>query len=111
MGLAGRRGVAVSRGELIEIGGGVRIPDIVRRAGAKLIEVGTTNRTRAADFEGPLADGRAKLSFGFTHPTSRVGFTEAPVPGRGSPSPTPRGVRYGRPRLGALLDTVASGCP
>src|SRR4030095_14011038 len=61
VGLAGRgRGVAVSRGELVEIGGGVRIPEIVRRAGAKLIEVGTTNRPRAADFEAPLAEGRGK---------------------------------------------------
>ena len=59
VGLAGRgRGVAVSRGELVEIGGGVRIPEIVRRAGARLVEVGTTNRTRVADFEAPLADGR-----------------------------------------------------
>src|SRR6476646_4790597 len=77
VGLAGRGGVVVSRGELVEIGGGVRIPDIVRRAGAKLIEVGTTNRTRAADFEGPLAEGRAKAVLR-VHPSnfSMTGFTE-----------------------------------
>src|SRR3990170_4039154 len=61
VGLARRRGVAVSRGELVEIGGGVRIPEIVRRAGARLVDVGTTNRTRAADFEAPLADGSAVM--------------------------------------------------
>ena len=83
VGLAGRGGgVIVSRGELVEIGGGVRIPEIVRRAGARLIEVGTTNRTRVADFEAPLADGRGRLVLR-VHPSnfSMAGFTEAPDPG------------------------------
>ena len=80
VGLAGRgRGVAVSRGELVEIGGGVRIPEIVRRAGAKLVEVGTTNRTRAADFEAPLADGSVAMVLR-VHPSNfrQDGFVETP---------------------------------
>jgi L-seryl-tRNA(Ser) seleniumtransferase len=80
VGLAGRgRGVAVSRGELVEIGGGVRIPEIVRRAGAHLIEVGTTNRTRVADFAAPLADGRTKVVLR-VHPSNfrQSGFTQRP---------------------------------
>jgi L-seryl-tRNA(Ser) seleniumtransferase len=81
VGLAGRGGVAVSRGELVEIGGGVRIPEIVRRAGARLVEVGTTNRTRVADFEAALADGRAKLVLR-VHPSNftQSGFVESPDP-------------------------------
>ena len=69
----------MSRGELVEIGGGVRIPEIVRRAGARLVEVGTTNRTRAADFEEPLADGRARLVLR-VHPSNftQSGFVEVP---------------------------------
>ena len=80
VGLAGRgRGVAVSRGELVEIGGGVRIPEIVRRAGAKLIEVGTTNRTRVADFEEVLASGKSRAVLR-VHPSNfrQDGFTETP---------------------------------
>ena len=80
VGLAGRgRGIAVSRGELVEIGGGVRIPEIVRRAGSRLIEVGTTNRTRASDYEEPLAAGRARVVLR-VHPSnfSQLGFTESP---------------------------------
>ncbi len=81
VGLAGRGGVVVSRGELVEIGGGVRIPDIVRRAGAKLIEVGTTNRTTAADYEEPLAAGRAKAVLR-VHPSNftMAGFIAVPDP-------------------------------
>jgi len=82
VGLAGRgRGVAVSRGELIEIGGGVRIPEIVRRAGARLVEVGTTNRTRAADFAAALGDGLASVVLR-VHPSNfrQVGFVETPDP-------------------------------
>ena len=81
VGLAGRGGVAVSRGELIEIGGGVRIPEIIRRAGARLIEVGTTNRTRAEDFSEPLESGRARLVLRVHRSNFRQdGFTEDPDP-------------------------------
>ena len=79
VGLAGRRGaVLVSRGELVEIGGGVRIPEILARAGIRLIEVGTTNRTRAADFEAPLSGGEARVVLR-VHPSNFAisGFTES----------------------------------
>ena len=82
VGLAGRGGgVIVGRGELVEIGGGVRIPEIIRRAGAKLVEVGTTNRTRAEDYEPPLAEGKARLVLR-VHPSNfrQTGFTETPDP-------------------------------
>ena len=74
-------GVAVARGELVEIGGGVRIPEIVRRAGARLVEVGTTNRTRVEDYEAPLREGRAAMVLR-VHPSnfSMAGFVEAPDP-------------------------------
>jgi L-seryl-tRNA(Ser) seleniumtransferase len=81
VGLAGRGGrVVVSRGELVEIGGGVRIPEIVRRAGARLVEIGTTNRTRVADYAAPLEQG-ARLVLR-VHPSNfrQEGFVEAPDP-------------------------------
>jgi L-seryl-tRNA(Ser) seleniumtransferase len=82
VGLAGRGGgVLVSRGELVEIGGGVRIPEIVRRAGGRLIEVGTTNRTRVADFEDALTARRARIVLRVHRSNFRQeGFTEDPDP-------------------------------
>lgn len=84
VGLAGRGGgVAVSRGELIEIGGGVRIPEVLRRAGVRLVEVGTTNRTRVEDFQAGLEDARARIRAVLrVHPSNFVqsGFVEVPAP-------------------------------
>ncbi len=111
VGLAGRSGVAVSRGELVEIGGGVRIPDIVRRAGARLVEVGTTNRTRVADFEEVLADGRVKVVLR-VHPSNfrQAGFTEAPDARELAAAVHAHGaLLIDDLGSGALLDTAAFG--
>ena len=74
--LAHDREVIVSRGQLVEIGGGFRVPEVLATSGCRLVEVGTTNKTRIADYERAVGDGTAAILR--VHPSNYrvVGFTE-----------------------------------
>ena len=100
--LVGEREVIVSRGQAVEIGGGFRIPDVCRQSGAKLVEVGTTNRTHALDYEGAVGDATAAILRVHASNFRIVGFTE---------QPTLAELQAVASAAGALLlDDIGSGC-
>jgi len=99
--LAEGREVIVSRGELIEIGDGFRIPDVLARSGARLREVGTTNRTRASDYERAIGPETAVLLRVHQSNFRLVGFTEQPR--------LDELVRVGRAHGLAVVDDLGSG--
>jgi L-seryl-tRNA(Ser) seleniumtransferase len=76
--LADMRDVVVSRGELVEIGDGFRIPDVLARSGARMVEVGTTNRTRVTDYERAIGTETALILRVHQSNFRIVGFTESP---------------------------------
>jgi L-seryl-tRNA(Ser) seleniumtransferase len=99
--LAENREVVVSRGELIEIGDGFRIPEVLARSGARLVEVGTTNRTRASDYEAAVGPETALLLRVHQSNFRVVGFAELPSVAELSRVAT----RHGIP----LVDDLGSG--
>ena len=108
--LASGKEVIVSRAEAVEIGGGFRIPDVLRQSGATLVEVGTTNRTYARDFEAAITENTGAILSVHASNFRVVGFTHGPSLSELSEI----GARSGIPVLhdlgsGCLLDTTRFG--
>lgn len=76
--LANKKQVIISRSQLVEIGGGFRVPDVMKQSGAKLMEVGTTNRVHLRDYENALQEGAALVMRAHPSNFKIVGFTEEP---------------------------------
>ena len=100
--LAMGREVIISRGQLVEIGGGFRVPDVMRQSGCQLVEVGTTNRTRLSDYEAALSDQTALLLA--VHPSNFLitGFTES--------TPLDKLAQLAHKRHLLLMNDLGSGC-
>lgn len=96
------REVIVSRGQAVEIGGGFRIPDVLRQSGARLVEVGTTNRTYAEDYEAAITTETAAILRVHTSNFRVVGFTAEPPAKDLAEVAERHGV--------LLLDDLGSGC-
>ncbi|MBI4494080.1 MAG: L-seryl-tRNA(Sec) selenium transferase [Chloroflexi bacterium] len=108
--LAAGREVVISRGQLVEIGGGFRIPDVLRQSGARLVEVGTTNRTYAADYERAITSETALLLRVHSSNFRVIGFVHQPT----LQELVEVGRRHNLPVLddlgsGSLLDTARYG--
>ncbi len=108
--LARGKQVLISRSQLVEVGGGFRIPDVMKQSGAKLVEVGTTNRTHLGDFEAALGPKTGLILRAHHSNFKIIGFTTEPA----LADLVELGRRHGLPVLddlgsGALLDTAAFG--
>lgn len=77
--LANKKRVVISRTQLVEIGGGFRLPDVMKQSGAKLIEVGTTNKVRLSDYEEALEEPAALVMRAHRSNFKIIGFTEEPA--------------------------------
>lgn len=108
--LAVGREVIISRGQLVEIGGGFRVPEVMAQSGARLVEVGTTNRTRLSDYEAAISEQTALIFRAHASNFKIIGFTESP------PLDDLAALAHRHNRLlvddlgsGALLDTATYG--
>jgi L-seryl-tRNA(Ser) seleniumtransferase len=100
--LAREKEVVVSRGQLVEIGGAFRIPDVMRKSGAKMVEVGTTNKTHLKDYEAAIGPDTALLLKVHTSNFQIVGFTEE--------VPLSELVKLGQKHGIPVMDDLGSGC-